>query len=156
DRAPSLAQTVASLNTTSLVFKPGTRTKYSNAGIAVLGYVLERTQRESFYPYLKRAVLDPMGLTHSAFEPLPAIQSKLAKATMWTLDRRAFDAPTFQLGMGPCGSMYSTVLDLGRFLDILFARGVTPEGTRVLRAATLDTMWTPQFAPAGTKTGFGI
>jgi D-alanyl-D-alanine dipeptidase len=38
----------------------------------------------------------------------------------------------------------------------VFPRGATPAGTRVLRATTLDTMWTPQFAPPGTKTGFGI
>jgi len=63
DAGPSLAATVASLNGTTLVYKPGSHTKYSNAGIAVLGYVLERTQAESFYPYLKKAVLDPMGST---------------------------------------------------------------------------------------------
>jgi CubicO group peptidase (beta-lactamase class C family)/D-alanyl-D-alanine dipeptidase len=156
DTAPSLASTVASLNGTTLVYKPGTRTKYSNAGIAVLGYVLERTQRQSFHPYLKSAVLDPMGMTSSAFEPLPEIQRRLAKASMWTLDGRRFDAPTFQLGMGPCGSMYSTVLDLGRFLQVLFAGGAAPDGKRVVARATLDTMWTPQFAPAGATTGFGI
>jgi CubicO group peptidase (beta-lactamase class C family)/D-alanyl-D-alanine dipeptidase len=156
DATTSLAATVASLNTTSLIFRPGTRAKYSNAGIAVLGYVLEKTQRESFYPYLKRAVLDPMGLSNSAFEPLPALQANLAKATMWTLDGRTFDAPTFQLGMGPCGSMYSTVLDLGRFLEIILARGATADGRRVLSAASLDTMWTPQFAAPGARTGFGI
>jgi N-acyl-D-amino-acid deacylase len=156
DTDPSLAATVASLNSTTLVYAPGTRTKYSNAGVAVLGYVLEKTQKESFYPYLKRAVLDSMGLAHSAFQPLPEITPRLAKATMWTLDGRTFDAPTFQLGMGPCGSMYSTVLDLGRFLGILFAGGVTPEGTRVLARATLDSMWTPQFAPAGATSGYGI
>jgi len=156
DSTRSLAATVASLNGTSLVYKPGTHTKYSNAGIAVLGYVLERTQHESFYPYLKRAVLAPMGLDHSAFEPLPDLKARLAKASMWTLDGRRFDAPTFQLGMGPCGSMYSTVLDLGRFVEILIGHGVTPEGTRVLAAATLDSMWTPQFAAPGATNGYGI
>jgi CubicO group peptidase (beta-lactamase class C family)/D-alanyl-D-alanine dipeptidase len=156
DSTRSLAATVASLNTTTLVYKPGMHTKYSNAGIAVLGYVLERTQHESFYPYLERAVLAPMGLDHSAFEPLPYIKAHLAKASMWTLDGRRFDAPTFQLGMGPCGSMYSTVLDLGRFVEILLARGVTPEGKRVLSAATLDSMWTPQFAAPGATSGYGI
>jgi CubicO group peptidase (beta-lactamase class C family)/D-alanyl-D-alanine dipeptidase len=156
DSTRSLAATVASLNGTSLVYKPGTHTKYSNAGIAVLGYVLERTQHESFYPYLKRAVLAPMGLDHSAFEPLPEIKAHLAKAGMWTLDGRRFDAPTFQLGMGPCGSMYSTVLDLARFVEIMIARGVTPEGKRVLSPATLDSMWTPQFAAPGATNGFGI
>ena len=154
--APTLAATVASLNSTTLVYKPGTHTKYSNAGIAVLGYVLERTQKESFYPYLERAVLRPMGLEQSAFRPSPSISAKLAKGTMWTIDGRQFTAPNFQLGMGPCGSMYSTVLDLGRFLELLFARGVAPGGQRVLSSALLDSMWTPQFAPPGTKTGYGI
>ena len=156
DTGPSLAATVASLNATTLVYKPGTQTKYSNAGIAVLGDVLESTQSESFYPYLERAVLEPMGLTSSAFRPTPALSSRLATASMWTLDGRRFPAPTFQLGMGPCGSMYSTVLDLGRFAEILLARGASPSGARVLSPATIDSMWSPQFAAAGAKTGYGI
>jgi serine beta-lactamase-like protein LACTB len=122
----------------------------------VLGYVLEKTQRESFYPYLKRAVLDSMGLENSAFEPLPALRARLAKGTMWTIDGARSDAPTFELGMGPCGSMYSTVTDLGRFLEILFARGAVGDGRRVLAASTIDSMWTPQFSPRGAKTGYGI
>jgi CubicO group peptidase (beta-lactamase class C family)/D-alanyl-D-alanine dipeptidase len=157
DTGPSLAATVASLNKTSLVYAPGSHTKYSNAGIAVLGYVLEKTQRESFYPYLKRAVLDPMGLENSAFEPLPVLRARLAKGTMWTIDGARTDAPTFELGMGPCGSMYSTVTDLGRFLEIMFARGaVGSDGRRVLASATIDSMWTPQFAPRGSRNGYGI
>jgi CubicO group peptidase (beta-lactamase class C family)/D-alanyl-D-alanine dipeptidase len=156
DTGPTLAATVASLNSTTLVYKPGTHTKYSNAGIAVLGDILERTQGESFYPYLERAVLEPMGLTSSAFRPTPGLSSRLATASMWTLDGRRFVAPTFQLGMGPCGSMYSTVLDLGRFMEILIAKGMTPSGSRVLSAATIDSMWTPQFAAPGARTGFGI
>ena len=110
DTSPSLAATVASLNATTLVYKPGTHIKYSNAGIAVLGDVLERTQHESFYPYLRRAVLEPMGLSHSAFQPLPEIVShpRLAKASMWTLDNRDLQTRRFLSArrMGPCGSMY--------------------------------------------------
>ncbi len=156
DTSPSLEATVASLNNTTLVYKPGTHSKYSNAGIAVLGEVLEKTQKQSFYPYLERAVLQPMGLTNSAFRPLPQLEAKLAKADMWTLEGRRFPAPTFQLGMGPCGSMYTTVLDLGKFLQILFAGGTASNGQRILARATLDSMWTPQFAPAGAKNGYGI
>ncbi len=156
DTSPSLAATVASLNGTSLVYPPGTHTKYSNAGIAVLGYLLEQTQGEPFDRYVQRAVLEPMGLGHSAFQPLPAFAGELARGTMWTVDERRFEAPTFQLGIGPAGSLYTTVTDLGRFLEILLARGRTPEGTQVLAPATLDSMWTPQYAPAGARTGYGI
>jgi CubicO group peptidase (beta-lactamase class C family)/D-alanyl-D-alanine dipeptidase len=156
DHAPSLAATVASLDRTSLVYAPGTHVKYSNAGVAVLGYVLERTQHQPFERYLKRSVLEPMGLDHSAFAPTPEVAAKVAKGTMWTLDGRRFAAPTFQLGMAPAGSMYSTVLDLGRFLETLFAGGVAPNGTRILPRDMLDSMWTPQFVAPGTASGYGI
>ncbi len=153
---PSLAATIRSLNDTMLVYRPGERTKYSNAGIAAVGYVLERTRNEAFAPYLEKAVLVPMGLARSAFVKKPAVMADLAKAYMWTYDGRVFEAPTFRFGMDPCGAMYSTVLDLGRFMSVLFARGSTGAGKRILKPETLETMWTPQFVPPGTKRGFGI
>ncbi len=152
---PSLAETVASLNATELVYEPETRIKYSNAGIATVGYVLEATQSQRFADYLERAVLKPLWMTHSALEPEPEIIADLAGADMWTYDGRWFEAPDFELGMSPAGSMYSSVRDLGKFLSSLFAGGRTEAG-RVLRAETIEAMWTPQFAAAGTKTGYGI
>jgi D-alanyl-D-alanine dipeptidase len=122
----------------------------------VSGYVLERTRGEAFTPYIKRAVLEPLGLEQSAFELQPSMRPKLAKGLMWTMDGRALAAPTFPLGVGPSANLYSTVLDLGRFVEILLARGVTPEGRRVLPDAMLNAMWTPQLVPTGTRHGFGI
>src|SRR6185503_12953167 len=49
--APSLAATVASLNDTRIVYPPRTRSKYSNAGVAVAGDVLETVGRERFSAY---------------------------------------------------------------------------------------------------------
>ncbi|MDQ3665460.1 MAG: serine hydrolase [Acidobacteriota bacterium] len=152
---PSLARTIASLNETELVYAPETRTKYSNAAIATVGYVLERTQGEPFAKYLKRAVLDPLGLEHSSFEPTPEITKDLAKAYMWTIDGRVFKAPTFELGISPAGSMYTTVTDMGRFMSALFAGGRGAKG-QMLKQSTIDEMWTPQFASPGQKTGYGI
>ncbi len=148
---PTLARTVASLNRTSLVYAPETRTKYSNAAIATVGYTLEKMNREPFARYLKRMVLEPFGLMHSSFEPTAEIRQHLAKAYMWTVDGRVFEAPRFELGMSPAGSMYATITDLGFFLSALFAKG-----RGVIKPATLDQMLTPQFAPAGQKTGYGI
>lgn len=148
---PSLAQTVASLNETELVYAPESRAKYSNAGIAVVGYVLERLSGEPFAATVQRAVLEPMGLGASAFVPTPEVEQKLAQGLMWSYDGREFVAPTFELGMAPAGSLYSSVLDLGRFLTLLFEGGGP-----VLAPATLQEMLTPQFAAAGARTGFGL
>ena len=152
---PSLARTIASLNQTALVYAPETRTKYSNAAIATVGYVLERTQGEPFAKYLKRAVLDPLDLERSSFELTPEITKGLAKADMWTIDGRVFAAPTFELGMSPAGSMYTTVTDMGRFMSALLAGGRGAKG-QILKPSTIDQMWTPQFAQPGQKNGYGI
>ena len=153
--SPTLAATVRSLNETRLTYRPRSRTKYSNAGIAVAGYVLESVSREPFAKYLARSVLVPLGLDDSAFEADTGSMSRHAAASMWTLDGRTSGAPSFELGMAPAGSMYSSVVDLGRFLSMLFARGQTSSG-QVISAASLDEMWTPQFAPAGARSGFGL
>jgi CubicO group peptidase (beta-lactamase class C family)/D-alanyl-D-alanine dipeptidase len=153
---PSLAATVHSLNDTELVFAPNTHSKYSNAAIAVVGYLLEARSHESFAKYLKSSVLDRMGLTHSSFEPDPVIIGNLAKAQMWTYDGLTFDTPTFQLGMAPAGSMYSTVTDLGHFLSVLMARRQTDNGT-LLQPKTIEEMWSPQFPnPGGRVFGLGF
>jgi serine beta-lactamase-like protein LACTB len=152
---PTLAQMVASLNRTKLVYEPESKIKYSNAAIATVGYVLERTQKEPFAGYLQRKLLEPLGMTHSGFAPRPELKKELATATMWTYPGREFTAPTFELGMAPAGSMYSTVNDLGRFLSVLFTGGKGPNGS-MLKKETLEQMWTPQFKKSDEKSDFGI
>jgi CubicO group peptidase (beta-lactamase class C family)/D-alanyl-D-alanine dipeptidase len=152
---PPLKAVVESLNQTTLVYAPESHPKYSNAGVAVVGYALEKRTGQPFAAYLKRAVLDPAGLRMSAFRPDPLLIERLAISFMWSYDGLFFRAPTFELGMAPAGSMYSTVLDLSRFLSLLLSggRGV---GGQVLKPQTLETMWTPQFAKLGDKTGYGL
>src|SRR5262245_10852698 len=151
----SLEQMVASLNSTELVYPPETKIKYSNAAIAVVGYVLQRMQKEPFAKYVKRAVLQPLGMSRSSFEPEPALMPDVAKAIMWSPHGRQFPAPTFELGMAPAGCMYSSVLDLAQFLKVLAAGGQGPNG-RMLTKESLDEMWRPQFAKKDEKTGIGL
>jgi CubicO group peptidase (beta-lactamase class C family)/D-alanyl-D-alanine dipeptidase len=153
--APTLAKTIASLNQTSLVYAPDTHTKYSNAAIATVGYVLEHTQKTPFARYLKRAVLEPLGMYRSSFEPTPEITKNLSKAFMWTLDGRTFEAPTFELGIAPAGCMYTTLTDLSKFVSAMFAGGKGTNG-RLLKRETLEQMWSPQSDAKGNKSPYGI
>jgi serine beta-lactamase-like protein LACTB len=149
---PSLEATVRSLNETELVYEPGTKTKYSNAGIAVVGYVLEKTEQAPFVRFVRQRVLEPLGMKRSSFEPVAELARDLARAQMWTYFGRTFEAPTFELGIAPAGSMYSTVTDLAKFMSALFAI----DKSRILKADTLRQMWQPQFAAQDAKTGFGL
>ena len=151
---PGLSRTIESINQTALIYAPQTHVKYSNAAIAVAGYILEKRSNTPFASYLKKTLLDPLGMAHSSFESTPAIKKNLAKGEMWTYDGRNFEAPTFQLGISPAGSMYSTVSDLGRFMSMLLAHGATPNG-RIVKPETLAEMWKPQLPNTGGRV-FGL
>ena len=158
DDEPTLEATVKSIIDSDVIYEPESKIKYSNGGIATVGYVLERLKNEPFASYLRKNVLLPMGLTHSAFEPLPNITDRLADATMWSYDGRVFDAPTFELGMSPAGSMYSPVVDLGQFMKVLFNDGAGPS-RQVIKEETLQLMLTSQFNEGKDQrhnVGFGI
>jgi len=158
DDEPTLEATVKSIIDSDVIYAPESKIKYSNGAIATVGYVLEKLKGEPFASYLRKNVLLPMGLTHSAFEPLPDITNRLADATMWSYDGRVFDAPTFELGMSPAGSMYAPVVDLGQFMKVLFNDGKGPNGP-VIKKETLQLMLTSQFNDGKDQrhnVGFGI
>ena len=87
--------------------------------------------------------------------PEPRLAPHLARAYLWTYEGRVFQAPVFQLGIGPAGSLYTSVVDLGHFLSVLFARGSGPHG-QVLKPETFEQMWRPQPVSAGEKPEFSI
>ncbi len=154
DTQPSIAATVRSMSGHPLIYEPETRVKYSNAGITVAGYVLEALNNRPFAAYMKESVLKPMGLESSAFEREPGISKNLAKAFIWTYDGHVFPAPTFEPGIAPAGSMYSTVTDLARFITVLLNDGRGPAG-QVMKPETLKSMWEPQFQQRDPRN-FGI
>lgn len=152
---PTLEKTIASLNGIPLVYPPGEREKYSNAAIGLVGYVVQKVQKEKFEAAVQRRVLDPLGMASSSFLPTPAVKKNLADAVMWTYHGREFPAPPFELGMAPAGCMYSTVLDLAKFQHCLFAGGKIG-GRQLLKGETIEEMFRPQYAKAGEKRGFGL
>ena len=74
-----------------------------------------------------------------------------AHGQMWTYDGQAIATPTFLLGTGPAGNLVSTVVDLGRFVSFLFARGRSAE-TTVLKPESLRMMIEPPPGQPGTTS----
>ena len=147
---PSIAETVASLNNTTIVYEPGTRTKYSNSGITVVGLAVEKASGLPFSEYIREKILKPLAMQNSDFDRTPHIANELAEAQMWTVDGRRFPAPVFEFGIFPAGNLYSTTDDLTRFLRVLFRHGQLKDG-QLLSAGTLADMMRPQ-----EKGRFGI
>lgn len=154
DTAPKgQADTVLSLNDTTLVAAPGTVTKYSNAGIAVVGEVVARVTGLPFEKALHSLVLDPLGMTSSGLTAAP-FAGRIAYSEMAAFDGPRIAAPPIELGMPAAGSLFTTAGDLGRFAQALLNRGAIPNG-RLLKAASLDAMWKRQY-PDSSAHIFGL
>ncbi|HUQ68460.1 MAG TPA: serine hydrolase [Planctomycetaceae bacterium] len=154
---PSLEATVRSLHPTAIVYQPETRTKYSNAAVAVVGYLVEKVSGQTFEAYVDQHILKPLGMTESALRITPAVEERLANAVMWGLDGRVFPAPKFELGTSPAGNLYSSVHDQAKFLRAILAAGDHPTAA-LLKPDTWRQMWQPQFTndAAGYGLGFSV
>ena len=51
-----------------LRFEPGTRAKYTNLGMLVMGAVMQRAARTPFATIVAREVLEPLGMSRTSFE----------------------------------------------------------------------------------------
>lgn len=152
---PTLEATIASLNNTSLVYKPLTKTKYSNAAVSVVGAVLEKKLDATQPQRVQQTILDPLNMRHSGFVISPTMEPDLVTGWMRTYDDRRFKAPTFLLGTGPAGNLYSSMTDLSQFLICLFDDAKSPTGS-ILKVETLQTMLTPITNAEGKPQGFGL
>lgn len=129
---------IAALPHTNYKFKPGKLFAYSNIGVAILGATLARAAGHPFTDYVSKQIFEPLGMTHSAFEPTPDLLPHLAKGYVGR--HPGIDAGTAQRefeGLGyhvPDGGIYTTVGDLARFVSFLLGEG--PES--VLEPSSLE------------------
>lgn len=152
---PTLQETIASLNRTALVYPPGTRVKYSNAGVSVAGLALEAACGQAWDKEIDTHIFRPLQMTSSSFAVSGDRQSRLATGWMWTYDGRRFQAPEWSLGTGPAGNLYSSVNDLSRFLVCVLNDGAAGDG-RVISQDSLQTMTTPVVDSEGRPQSFGL
>jgi hypothetical protein len=129
---------------------PGTKFAYSNGGYLVLYLLIEDVTGESFADYMKRAVLDPIGMEDSTFDS--PLQPRWAKRAATSYD----DAKTPTLPdkfVEPnlaAGGLWTTPTDLAKFL-LEIQREYAGTSHRVVHQQTIRTMLIPGIGPAPTR-----
>jgi CubicO group peptidase (beta-lactamase class C family) len=88
---------------------------YSNYGVGLAGYIVERVAGESFDDYIEHNVFAPLGMTSSSFRiPLPAgLQARLAKGYALS---SAPAKPDEMFVPAPAGNLATTAADMARFM----------------------------------------
>ncbi len=111
---------------------------YSNVAMALLGVMVEQVSATEFCEYVEQSVLDPMGMQQSSFKLTPEIKNLLSNGY-----RNGKESKQLPLRDVAAGSMYSNVLDLSRFMQMMFAKGAVAN-RQIIQSDTIDEMLRPQ------------
>lgn len=121
-----------------LCFPPDTVGSYSNAGVTLLGLLVEQVAQQDFIAYTDQRLFAPLGMRLSSFAPKPEMEPYLSKGYI-----EGQEIPTIYVNAAPAGSVYSSVAEMTRFMRAMLAEG-RYNGQTLLQPATLRQMWTPQ------------
>ena len=160
-----LAEAVRAYARTPLMFQPGTRHEYSNAGINTAGRIIEVVSGMPYERFLDTRLLTPLGMKDTTFWPGADQVKRLAKSykpdaagqgleeiriaqLRYPLDDREHRHPM------PAGGLFSTAEDVSRFCRLLLEDGVF-EGKRLVSTESVREMTRRQTA-AGMPQSYGL
>ena len=117
-------------------FAPGTTPGYSNYGMALAGYIVQRVSGQPFETYVREHVLEPAGMTTSTYEqPLPKdMAGSLGPGYTSTGEEVPFEF----MGDFPAGSLTVSAPDFAAFMNAQLSRS-----PKLLREETWEQMWSP-------------
>ncbi len=126
------------------IFPSGEIPAYSNYGVGLGGYIVQRVSGEPFEQYVAEHIFLPLGMKHSSFAQ-PLAEELSAFPSDGYRNNTEKPAIGFEIfSPGPAGGVSSTASDMGRFAQALLNGGEW-EGHRILKPETLNAMWTKQF-----------
>jgi CubicO group peptidase (beta-lactamase class C family) len=126
------------------LFPPGEIPAYSNYGVGLASYIVQRISGEPFEQYVQDHIFTPLAMAHSSFyQPLKKPLADLPSEGYWS---STLKPPVGFEMLNPVGAggLSSTASDMGRFGQALLNGGEL-DGKRILKPETLAQMWTPQF-----------
>ena len=144
----------AVLNVPQRVRAPGNHIAYSNYGVMLAGYIVERLSGLPFESYVEHRILRPLGLRQTTFrQPLPG-QFETQASKGYTYEDGRFVAQDFELVNGtPAGGVTVSAGDLTRFLQAHMDLGrllLRPETARLMHT----THWSADPRAGGMAHGF--
>lgn len=126
------------------LFPPGQVPAYSNYGVSLASYIVQRASGEPFAQYVQEHIFAPLKMTHSTFYQ-PVAKSLAPFVSEGYKDDTTKPAVGFEFVVPfGAGGLSSTAADMGRFGQALLNGGQL-EGAQILKRETLAQMWTPQY-----------
>jgi CubicO group peptidase (beta-lactamase class C family) len=113
-----------------LKYEPGTKSVYSDLGVILLGEILERVAGEPLDSFVRRRVLDPLGMKETRYLPGPELLPRIAPTENdpWrgrVVRGEVHDENAYALGgVAPHAGLFGTAPDLAKFAQMMLNGGV--------------------------------
>lgn len=125
------------------IYEPGTVTAYSNWGVALAAYIVERISGESFDDYVHQYIFDPLDMKHSALSVDLSdniwVQEKRKELQCYTVDGTLIPDCFYYITLYPAGMCTSTLADFETF-----GKALLNENSLLFRnEETWKTLFTP-------------
>ena len=136
------------------IFKPGTVVAYSNYGVALAGYIVERASGRPFWQYVNENIIDPLGMENTAVHPAqldnPGVGEARDKEKGYDQERNFIAYHRGYDNLYPAGAAIGTIGDMAKFVIALMPPG--EKGSPLFqKRETLELMLTPSlFFPDGS------
>jgi CubicO group peptidase (beta-lactamase class C family) len=110
---------------TSLVRAPGSEYEYSDVGMDVMGFVVERITHQPLDQFVQRAVYTPLGMRSTMFRPASWLEARIAPTEEPVVRGEVHDPAARAMG-GVAGhaGLFSTASDLAVFAQLMLDGGV--------------------------------
>jgi CubicO group peptidase (beta-lactamase class C family) len=155
---------VRSYAMTPLIYEPGTKYQYSNAGINTAARIIEVVTHQSFEDFLQTRFFDSLGMKDTTFWPNDEQVKRVVKAyspgpNNIGLKEIKISQLTYPLndrkrGPMPAGGLFSTAADMGVFCQMILNNGEF-KGKRYLSEKAVKEMATRQTGE-GIKDSYGL
>ncbi|MGO9605699.1 MAG: serine hydrolase domain-containing protein [Candidatus Binataceae bacterium] len=153
---PSMAEILAMLSRVEIVIEPDSAFKYNNLAFALLSEVVARVSRRSYREYVRRQILEPLGMESSGF----AIENP-RNATGYMPERYqdipAVSADPSMNGYLGAAGLRSSVTDLSKWLALQFrTKSGDRAGAQVLSGKSLSEMHRVTFVEHDWVAGYAL
>ncbi len=139
---------------------PGKSYAYCNTAFTIIGHLIELFSGTPYDRYLRENVLKPLEMNSSDFESTKTIEEQLTQG----YDRAGGPDESVQpvkpyvngtVPEDPCGSLFSTVMDLSHFV-VAHMNGGIYKGHRILKSETLEEMHKLQAGAGSSRSGMAL
>jgi CubicO group peptidase (beta-lactamase class C family) len=142
---------IKTISDTWLRFPVGTGYAYSNLGISLAGYILQKVSGQPFARYVQDKLLLPLGMTNSSFD-MAQIRANPNRAVGHSapLPKVPLEIPII-----PEGGLYTSANDMAKYIQYHLNQG-SVNGQSVISPALLDEMYTASTQNGREGYGLGV